>query len=140
MASDIRQQVGKVMGLQKELRKKFGVLRNPDCDTPLLYGGVAESNLLEKITPLVEGYFGKPYKSAGEGSFFKNLFDGFVKQVGGVRKEQTLYRLDLTDSVRLYCAFWPWGSDPVKTTVRIGLFSTDEAEEELLAKELADLF
>ena len=140
MASALRQKISKVMALRTELQNKFGVRRNPDCEDPLIYGGVANSDLLEKMTPLVESFFGKPYKAAGEGAFLKNLFDGFVKQVGGIRKEQTLYRLDLSDSVRLYCAFWPWGSNPVKTTVRIGLFSTDEEEEARLQKEVGDLF
>ena len=140
MSSNVRKRVTEVMAMRDELHKQFGVRRNVDCEGDLLYGGVAETDLIAKITPLVENYFGKPYKAAGEGAFFKNLFDGFVKQVGGIRKDQTLYRLDLSDTAKLYCAFWPWGSNPIKTTVRIGLFSTDEEEEARLARQLGDLF
>ena len=105
-----------------------------------MYCGVAKSNLISEITPIVEEYFGKPYKTAGNSAFFMNMFDKFIKKVGGIRSEQTLYRKDITDKVILYCAFWPWGTEPIKTSVRIGLICYDKKEEEELTGYLKSYF
>jgi hypothetical protein len=112
----------------KIIEKKYKIKPNNDVDEPLLYCGVADSDILAQLAAEVEKYFDKPYKPAGQGAFFKNFFDSFIKEVGGVRKEQTLYRLAIDEGVFMYCAFWPWGSDPVKTSVRIGLvcYGADE--------------
>ena len=119
----------KLIGL---LEKQFDMRPNPDVDEPLVYCGVAKTNLISEITPIVEEQFGKPYKTAGDSAFFMNLFDKFIRKVGGIRTEQTLYRKDITDKVILYCAFWPWGSEPVKTSIRIGLVCYDSKEEEFV--------
>jgi hypothetical protein len=121
--------------LIETLEDKYGI-EPGDSDDPLFYTGVAESNIIKDLSPDVEKHFGKAYKPAGEGAFFKNFFDKFVKEVGGARKEQTLFRKDIDDQTILYCAFWPWGTDPVRTSIRIGLlcFGADERskyEEEL---------
>ncbi len=122
---DITNQVKEIkrnLKLLGKLEREFQLKPNYDGnDDPLLYCGVANSNLINELTPLVEEYFGKPYKPAGESAFFKNLFDTFIKAVGGIRTEQTLYKKDIDEGVILFCAFWPWGSDPVRTSIRVGL-------------------
>ncbi len=116
----------KLIGL---LEKNYDMRSNPDVNEPLTYCGVTNSDLISKITPIVEEYFGKPFKTAGDSAFFLNMFDKFIKRVGGIRKEQTLYKKEITEKVILYCAFWPWGSDTIKTSIRIGLVCFDKEEE-----------
>lgn len=130
----------KRLSLIPELKKKYGLKPNRDVKDPLLFAGVVESNIIERLAPDVEAHFGPPYKAAGAGSFWKNLFDPFVRAIGGIRKDQTLYRHDVAPGVQLYCAFWPWGSNPVKTSVRIGLACRDEATGRALADSLAGCF
>ncbi|GAB4272686.1 MAG: hypothetical protein Kow0029_11610 [Candidatus Rifleibacteriota bacterium] len=122
------------------IEAKFKIKPNPDVDDPLLYCGVANSNIIEELSEEIEKYFGKPYKPAGEGAFFKNFFDRFVREVGGLRKEQTLYRKKIDDTTSVYCAFWPWGTNPVKTSVRIGLACFGADEREKYKKELKGEF
>lgn len=123
------------------LEKKYSVVpNNSDNSDPTLYVGVAETLNMAELTKEVEGIFDEPYKKAGDSAFFKNLFDSFVKSVGGVRKEQTLYRKRVTEGVFLYCAFWPWGSKPEKTSIRIGLICATQELDECYAKELKGYF
>ena len=132
--------IKKNLKLIGKLEKEFGLKPNTDIDDPMLYCGVAQSNLIEQLTPLVEEYFGSAYKPAGETAFFKNLFDKFIKAVGGGRKEQTLFKKDIDEGVVLYCAFWPWGTQPVKTSVRIGLVCYSEEVEAEYTKYLKGYF
>lgn len=123
------------------LEKDFDVVPNNDNNNdPTLYIGVAKSDIVEKIIPEVEKYFGKPYKKAGSSAFWGNLFDNFLKSVGGVRKEQTLYRILIAEGVFLYCAFWPWGTEPVRTSIRIGLMCSSSELDEAYTKELKGYF
>jgi hypothetical protein len=122
------------------IEKKFKIKPNNDVDDPLLYCGVADSDVLTELAVEIEKSFGNPYKPAGEGAFFKNFFDRFVREVGGARKDQTLYRLDIDDNACMYCAFWPWGTNPIKTSVRIGLVCFGADERDKFAKELKGEF
>lgn len=118
------------------IESKFKIKPNHDIDDPLLYCGVADSNIMTQLTEEVEKMFGKAYKPAGEGAFLKNFFDKFVREVGGARKEQTLYRKEISEQIFMYCAFWPWGSNPVKTSIRIGLVCYGADERDSFSKEL----
>lgn len=138
--SDVVERIREVLALIPAMRTRFKLKRNREACDALLYVGVAQSNVVAELGEMVEGDFGAPYKAAGEGAFFKNLLDGFVKSVGGVSKEQTLYRLDLSPEIQLFCAFWPWGSDPTRTSVRVGLLCKKPEDEERLAKELDGVF
>lgn len=127
------------LALVPALREKFRLQTNRDVRQPLLYAGVVESDIVAALTPDVEARFGPPYKAAGAGAFWKNLFDRFVREIGGIRRDQTLYRRDIAPGVTLYCAYWPWGSNPVKTSIRIGVLCP-EAELKEFETALADLF
>ena len=132
---DHLQIVEKTMDLIGELKTTYEI-KPPDSKDPLLYTGVVEADVIAQITPIVEKYFGSPFKPAGQSALFKNLMDGFSKTIGGMRKEQTVFRKDISKSLYLYCAFWPWGSNPVNTTIRIGILTTGKEEIE---KEIYDI-
>ncbi len=123
-----------------EMKTRFGVKRNQQENDPLMFVGVTDTSAIKDIAPLVEEFFGKPYKPPGETAFLMNLFDHFVKEVGGVRREQTLFRKEIGKGLNLFCAFWPWASDPAKTSVRIGLLCAEEKVEKALAKAVKDAF
>ena len=120
---DQLQAVEDTMALIGELKAAYEV-KPSDSGDPLLYTGVVGTDVIEQITPTVEKYFGRPFKPAGQSALLKNLLDGFSKAIGGMRKEQTVFRKNVSKSLDLYCAFWPWGSNPVKTTVRIGVLTS----------------
>ena len=117
------QTVEETMALIGELKAVYEI-KPEDSGDSLLFTGVVESDLIEQITPTVEKYFGGPFKPNGQSALLKNLMDGFSKAIGGMRKEQTVFRKNVSKSLDLYCAFWPWGSNPVKTTVRIGVLTS----------------
>ena len=122
------------------MKSKFGITRNRDSCDELLYTGVAQSDVIDELSQEVAKYFGSPYKAKGDGAFWANWFDSFVKSVGGIESDQTLYKKEISETVTMYCAFWPWGSNPVKTSVRIGVLCSDDKERSGLAKELKGSF
>lgn len=128
MYKDNLSKIEKILGLIEIAEKKFNVRSSTDHNEPLLYCGVINSKHLEKFEAEVEQHFGKPYKPTGKYAFFKNYFDNFVKEAGGIRKSQTLYRKDINEVTSMFCAFWPWKIDNQKTTIRLGLicFGADE--------------
>ncbi|HNX74612.1 MAG TPA: hypothetical protein PLM07_20260 [Candidatus Rifleibacterium sp.] len=133
-------EIRKTLELIDIIESKYKIKPNHDVDDPLLYCGVADSNLIQQLSEEVEKFFGKAYKPAGEGAFFKNFFDRFIREVGGARKDQTLFRKEISESVVMYCAFWPWGSNPIKTSVRIGLVCYGADERDFFTRELKGEF
>jgi len=133
-------QIKEALKLIGELKAKFNVQANKDGMESLIFAGVTVSNVITQLTPEVEKTFGKAYKPAGKWAFFMNFFDSFVKGVGGIRTDQTLFRKDIGPGLTLYCAFWPWGSNPVKTSIRIGLLCDTEEIEAQMEKALAGSF
>lgn len=113
--------IKETLSVISELKSGFD-LEPSDSRNPLVFAGVANSDIIQEITSLIEKYFGRAYKPAGKSAFIMNLTDRFAKGIGGIRKEQTVFRKNVSPTLDLYCAFWPWGSNPVRTTVRIGVF------------------
>ncbi len=123
-----------------DLKNHHGLEINKDSCGPLLFTAIASSDQIVSLSPLVEKYFGPPHKSAGQSAFFKNLFDSFALSIGGMKKDQTFFRKDISHDLILYCAFWPWGSNPNKTSVRIELLYNGKGTPEALENELAGSF
>ena len=120
--------IKETLSVIRELKSGFD-LEPSDSRDPLVFAGVVDSDIIEEITPLVEKYFGRAYKPAGKSAFLINMTDRFAKAIGGIRKEQTVFRKNVTPTLDLYCAFWPWGSNPVRTTVRIGVLGDTQGME-----------
>ena len=138
--ADSVQKIKETLALIPLMKSEFGITKNRDSCGELLYTGVAQSNVIDQLSVKVAEYFGKPYKAKGEGAFWANWFDSFVKSVGGIENDQTLYRKDISETIIIYCAFWPWGSNPVKTSVRIGILCKDDEERSRLLKDLEGSF
>ena len=130
--SQVLAELGKVVG---ELRERGPLDLRRDKRDPLLHTTVVGTPRVADLTAIVANVLGQPYKPAGKGAFFMSWFDPFVKAVGGVERQQTLFRRDLVPGLSLYCAFWPWASEPGRTSIRIGLACLDAKR----AKSLADL-
>jgi hypothetical protein len=138
------QTVEETMALIGELKTTYEIEPSNSGD-PLLFTGVFEAEVIKQITPTVEKYFGRPFKAAGQSAFLNNLMDRFSKAIGGMRKEQTVFRKHVSESLDLYCAFWPWRSNPARTTVRIGVLPSGSGEIEkgiysVMDKYLAHMF
>jgi hypothetical protein len=139
----MKEQVDKInstLKIIKEIEEKYQIKKNLDVVEDLMYCGVAHSNIIETLSVDVQQYFSTPYKAAGKGCFWGNYFDRFLRAVGGMRWEQTLYILEISETTFLYCAFWPWGSNPTKTSIRIGLICFNKEDYKDFAKALKKSF
>ena len=94
---------------------------------------VVPSTRVPQLLDMVTELMGPAVKPAGEGAFWKNWFDPFVKAVGGIQKDQSLFRKPLVGDLSLYCAFWPWASDATRTSLRIGICCGDDRRKALEA-------
>jgi hypothetical protein len=87
----------------------------------LLFLGVTSPTAIPGLERIFESSLGRPYKERDRRALWMNFFERFVRDVGGIRRNQTLYRRPMGDSVTLYAALWPWATRPDKVSVRIGL-------------------
>lgn len=137
---DTRPAIEKTIAFINKLRKTYRLETNHDAVAPLLYVGVASSKQIDQIHDELVAEFGEPLKPQGSTAFWMNLFNPFVRRVGGAKTDQTLFRRDLSPTVAVFCALWPWGSDPNRTSVRIGVYCDVEAEHEELVKAFGSRF
>lgn len=123
-----------------ELKSQFAIETNTRNQDPLLYVGVVDSSQLDSLASQVENYFGVPYKAAGQAAFFRNLFDSFARAMGGMGKDQTFFVKKVDLGMTLFCAFWPWETNPAKTSVRIGLLCGVGEEKQGMIAALGGAF
>lgn len=128
--------LGELSRLVNDLRTRGGVDLRPDRRSPLIYSTVVGVERVDTLSKLVSELLGPPFKPAGEGAFFMNWFDPFVKSVGGIERAQTLYRRDLQAPFALYVAFWPWASEPTRCSLRAGLSCLDAPRRDALEERL----
>lgn len=124
-----------LLSVIRELRSKRRLELRPDDRDKLLYSCVITSANVPQVAEAVQNLMGVPFKPAGTSAVWKNWFDPFVRGIGGIRRNQSLYRKDLPEGSIVYCAFWPWASDPTRVSIRLGLQCPDEAVRARLEKE-----
>ena len=83
-----------------ELKSNFEI-EPADSGNPLIFAGIVNSDIVQDIIPVAEKYFGQVYKPAGKSTFMTNLTDKFAKAIGGIRKEQTVFRKTVSQSLDL---------------------------------------
>ena len=81
--------------------------------------GVLSRQDLQRCYALLSEAFGPPAKDFGKPAMFEPAIYKVVQGLGGVRAEQCLF-LKLDGSQMAYAALWPWASDPVRITLKIG--------------------
>ena len=80
---------------------------------------------LERCASLVGQVFGPPAKGFGQRAAFAPDTKPIVEALAGIRPEQCLYLKPGLDRSMLYAAFWPWGTDPQRITLKIGIYCGD---------------
>lgn len=108
-----------------EIRRLIGEVRGTGIEFAyngeLLFLGVTSPTAIPGIEGILEGSLGRPYKVKGDRALWMNFFERFVRDVGGIRRNQTLYRRPMTERIILYAALWPWATRPDKVSIRIGI-------------------
>lgn len=124
--------LGHLSQLVTEIAKRGKLQMQADKRNALLRTTVIPSERVAQLLTDVTELMGPAVKPAGTTAMFKNWFDPFFKAVGGAEKQQSLFRRELTDRLSLYIAFWPWASDPARTSVRIGIACWDDTRRQAL--------
>jgi len=119
-----------------ELGKRASLKLTTDQRNALLCTTVVPSDRVASLLDVVAGLMGPAVKPAGKSAWLKNWFDPFYRSVGGIQREQTLFRRELAAGLSIYCAFWPWASDPKRTSIRVGV-SCDDARRKALTERIA---
>ncbi|MBU4377366.1 MAG: hypothetical protein KKD29_07870 [Candidatus Omnitrophica bacterium] len=84
---------------------------------------------LEKLNTILEKEFGKPLKPPAKNVKFTKEVQNVVDLIGGLRREQSFYAKNETESKYFYAALWPWQSDPSKITLKMGLYDINKLTE-----------
>ena len=123
--------------LLADLKKSSGLQMDPHESDPALRLAVVESKDLPALSAVLQRHLGEAFIPAGTSAFFKNLLDSFVRSIGGVRREQTLYRKSFESGTTLYCAIWPWASRPTRVSIRVGLHDSDSGRRQKIQEMLS---
>jgi hypothetical protein len=86
---------------------------------------VVSNQQLEKIHPILERYFGPPFKAAGQSPSKEAL--RYTASYGGIRRDQTLYYAE-REGAPHFAMMWPWG-DGLRVTVKIAQSLRDKAKQ-----------
>ena len=70
---------------------------------------------------LLVGVFGPPLKVFGEAAMLESSIESVVASVGGIRTEQCLFLQSIEGARAAYAALWPWASDPMRVTLKVGI-------------------
>lgn len=120
--------LGRLSWLVQELGTKANLKLAADKRNVLVQSTVIPSDRVPQLIPVVSELLGPAAKPAGETARWKNWFDPFFKAVGGCEKQQSLWSKPVDDKVALYLAFWPWASEPTRTSLRAGIACWDPAQ------------
>src|SRR2546423_270076 len=119
-----------------ELVKRASLEMQPDRRNVLMRTTVVPTDKVPRVLDVVAELLGPAVKPAGKSAWWKNWVDPFYRSVGGIQREQTLFRRELCAGLSLYCAFWPWASDPKRVSIRVGISCGDEARRKALEERL----
>jgi hypothetical protein len=133
---DESQIVSALAKLVTDLATRGSLSLAADRRNALLRVTVVPTDKVASLVGLVTELMGPAVKPAGETAWWKNWFDPFYRAVGGIQREQTLFQQQLEGEVSLYCAFWPWASEPKRTSMRVGIACADESRRKALEKLL----
>lgn len=120
--------LGRLSWLVSELGAKADLKLNADKRNVLVQSTVIPSDRVPKLIPVVTELMGAPIKPAGESAIWKNWVDPFFKAVGGCERQQSLWSKPIEAKSALYLAFWPWASEPTRTSLRAGIACWDSAQ------------
>ena len=98
-----------------------------------LYQSTCTARPITELETLLAKYFGPPVKPAGKTLPRKLLKNPSVKYLGGIQKDQSLFRLPLSTG-EFYGALWPWHRNKAKIEIHLGYCSdwiTDEHYQQL---------
>ena len=120
MSATQRDQLQQRLAMVGELLAVDGVAKHDtrfDSEVAL----VADEAADEQVARIVASHMGEPSKPAGAALPDGLDKDPMVEAFGGLRADQTLYRLSLGDSLEVYVALWPWGGGK-RITIKIGVY------------------
>ena len=83
--------------------------------------GVLSRQDLKACYELLVRHFGAAAKEFGKPAAFTGAAARGVERVGGIETNQCLF-LSITDErSAVYAALWPWQSDPMRVTLKVGI-------------------
>ncbi|MBI3996227.1 MAG: hypothetical protein HY352_01085 [Candidatus Omnitrophica bacterium] len=95
--------------------------------TPAQRGDYFEAVLSRGDLPTCENVLvaslGQPVKAFGRPATLAPAHQHSVNKLGGVRGNQCLFLKAMDASVVAYALLWPWESDPMRVTIKVGHFT-----------------
>jgi len=83
--------------------------------------GVLSRPDLPRCCDLLVQHLGSSVKEFAQPAKFSKEIQRLVNDLGGVRVEQSLFLKTVEGSQTIYAALWPWASNPLRITLKVGL-------------------
>ena len=120
--------------LIKEIDSLPEVSRVKQDETRSLYRASAKTSKIEIIQHHTGKFFGDAVKPAGKSVPLMLRFNPVFKNIGGLKKSQTLYTKKVSTGV-YYTAIWPWTRNPDNMTITMGFCSQKMTDRDYNALE-----
>lgn len=78
---------------------------------------------LPKCEDVLVALLGQPVKAFGQPAKLAPAHQNGVNELGGVRGNQCLFLKVVDASMVAYALLWPWESDPMRVTIKVGRFT-----------------
>ena len=83
--------------------------------------GVLAREELQRCCALLSERLAPPIKDFGKAAAFEPPVQKVVASLGGIRLEQCLFLKQGEEGHAVYAALWPWASDPLRITLKVGV-------------------
>lgn len=90
-------------------------------DAPEYLEGVLARQHLKPCHELLVQHFGAAAKDFGKRAAFAGAAAKCVERVGGIQTNQCLFLSMRDGRSAVYAALWPWSSDPMRVTLKVGI-------------------
>ena len=78
---------------------------------------------LPKCEDVLVAALGQPAKAFGQPATLAPAHQNGVNELGGVRGNQCLFLKAMDASMVAYVLLWPWESNPMRVTIKVGHFT-----------------
>ncbi len=85
------------------------------------FEGVLARDTVPGCEALLTSALGAPVKPFGQAPALDRAIKKIVERLGGVRPEQCLFLSQRPDGVVAYAMLWPWASNPLRVTLKVGV-------------------
>jgi len=111
----------RILDIITSIRSSFKLEERPSPEPEKYFEAVIQRTELKRCVDLLETNLGSPVKPFDQDLKLDKGIQKIADDLGGIWKDQCLFLKQNESQEFIFAAFWPWGSDPERITLKLGL-------------------